>query len=1065
MDFLQKKIFVRISYLYGSFGKLNLTDEQLNCLYRECAEMAYSLGDKPTQAMVCVALGDVNITLSQFNEAIKYYETSLKIAKEFGNKANEGAINGELGNCYLSLGQFKKAVQHYKECLDIAKAVGDKQVEGASYGNLGICYRYLGQYNKAIQHHQRHSEIAKESRDLAGQGGAISNLANCYFCLGQFKEAICHHEMFLKISMEIKDIAGEGTACGNLGNCYHSLGMYNKALEHYKKHLNIAKQTARKRDEGAAYGNIGTCYHSLGEYEKAVHYNQMHLNIAKQIGDKASEGRAYGNLGICCHSHGEYEKGILYYQLQLEITKQIGDKSSEEAAYGNLGNCYYSLGKLEKAIQHYQMQLDISKQIGDKLAEGTVYGNLGNSFHSLGQYDKAAYCYEKQLNITKQIGDKAGEGRAYGNLGICYSLQGELENAIHNHKMHLEIVRETGDQSVEGEIYGNLGNCYLFLGQNNKAIQHQEMCLTIAKQIGNKALEGSASGDLGGCYYSLGEYNKAIPYYETHLNIAKQTRNKASEGHAYGSLGTCYYVLGRYDNAKQKLRESLQCYEELFENVPKQDQFKTSVRDTFIRYYRILAGSLLSQSKTEQALVVAEKGRARALAELIRSRYSVNCAEVAEANILDLRGIQEVVKGVGTAVMFLSLDFHGINIWVIQPNGIIEFKAKHIKTSPKFKKRGFLTDRATLVEEELNSLICNARGPRAIESTAKYEDRSLSFLYAENAPELKRNVSTPTQSRNPKSHEMPFQEQNSTQTSSASMSASPSEDKKQNTEGLTDETENTSPLRELYKIVLGPVVQFVKGSNIVVAADGLLNLIPFAALIDEEGHYLAKTLQVRLIPSIATAKMIMERPQKTKNQGMALVVGDPDAGTKSRLPGAAAEARVVAALLNAQPLTGKMATKEQVLQHLENSDLIHIAAHGDMKTGEILLADPIPGVKSSKRNSMLMMSDLENKRLTARLVVLSCCHSARGEIKAEGVIGIARAFIGAGARSVLVALWAIKDEATLFFMKKYYEHLTRGERANASLNKAMAAMREKVEFRDPLDWAPFVLIGDDVTIC
>ena len=110
------------------------------------------------------------------------------------------------------------------------------------------------------------------------------------------------------------------------------------------------------------------------------------------------------------------------------------------------------------------------------------------------------------------------------------------------------------------------------------------------------------------------------------------------------------------------------------------------------------------------------------------------------------------------------------------------------------------------------------------------------------------------------------------------------------------------------------------------------------------------------------------------------------------------------------------------------------------------------------------MQDVLTARMKARLVVLSCCHSAWGEVKSEGVVGIARAFLGAGARSVLVSLWAIDDEATMEFMKVFYQHLAHGQSASEALNIAMKSMRESDRFSAVKYWAPFVLIGDDVTL-
>ncbi|XP_068729136.1 tetratricopeptide repeat protein 28-like [Montipora capricornis] len=145
--------------------------------------------------------------------------------------------------------------------------------------------------------------------------------------------------------------------------------------------------------------------------------------------------------------------------------------------------------------------------------------------------------------------------------------------------------------------------------------------------------------------------------------------------------------------------------------------------------------------------------------------------------------------------------------------------------------------------------------------------------------------------------------------------------------------------------------------------------------------------------------------------------------------------------------------------------LIHIAAHGDDEFGEIALA-PNPERTSlipKEEDYMLTLSDVHAVRLQARLVVLSCCHSGQGELKSEGVVGIARAFLCAGARSVLVSLWAIDDEATFMFMKSFYEHLADRKSAGTALHHAMKSLRGTKKYSAIKYWGPFVLIGEDVT--
>ena len=145
--------------------------------------------------------------------------------------------------------------------------------------------------------------------------------------------------------------------------------------------------------------------------------------------------------------------------------------------------------------------------------------------------------------------------------------------------------------------------------------------------------------------------------------------------------------------------------------------------------------------------------------------------------------------------------------------------------------------------------------------------------------------------------------------------------------------------------------------------------------------------------------------------------------------------------------------------------LIHIAAHGKMETGEAILAPnttretPQP----QEKDYLLTMKDVMEAGLRARLVVLSCCHSARGEVIAEGVVGIARTFLGAGATSV-VALWTIGDEGTLEFMSFFCDALVKGKKATEALNQAIKFMRDSETFKEEKYWAPFVLISDDVKL-
>ena len=280
-------------------------------------------------------------------------------------------------------------------------------------------------------------------------------------------------------------------------------------------------------------------------------------------------------------------------------------------------------------------------------------------------------------------------------------------------------------------------------------------------------------------------------------------------------------------------------------------------------------------------------------------------------------------------------------------------------------------------------------------------------------------------------------------------------------------------LKSFFDLIIAPVADLVYGNDLILVPEGPLCLVPYAALMNPKQEYLCESLKIRLIPSLTTLKLITDSPADFHNKTGALLVGDPyleEVLYKGRklceLPYAKKEVEMIGRILGTAPLIGKMATKGEVLKRLSTVALVHIAAHGKMDTGEIILA-PNPAEEShhpEEKDFLLTMADVLEAKLRARLVVLSCCHSAHGEIKAEGVVGISRAFLGAGARSVLVSLWGIDDEATFLFMKHFYKELVKGRRVSEALNQAMKCMRESEEFGEVKYWAPFVLIGDDVTL-
>ena len=294
-------------------------------------------------------------------------------------------------------------------------------------------------------------------------------------------------------------------------------------------------------------------------------------------------------------------------------------------------------------------------------------------------------------------------------------------------------------------------------------------------------------------------------------------------------------------------------------------------------------------------------------------------------------------------------------------------------------------------------------------------------------------------------------------------------DEKTDTHDTQDEG---SVSKTLFDVVIAPILHLIKGNELIIVPDSSSFLIPYAALMDQHSRYLSETLRIRLAPSLTSLRLLAECPEGYHSSSGALLVGNPWVETVrikgkkiQQLPSSEEEVQMIGKMLNIEPLTGKNATKDQVLSMLHSVSLVHIAAHGRAETGEILLSPNLASSETPKEKDFLLtMADVLSKKLQAKLVVLSCCHSGPGKIKAEGVVGIACAFLGAGARSVIASLWAIEDKATMEFMTNFYKHFMAGQSASESLNLTMKQMRKSDEFCAVKQWAPFVLIGDDVTL-
>ena len=925
---------------------------------------------------------------------------------------------------FQSLGEYQKAKEYHEKALAIAIEIGDRRREGTAYGNLGVVFASLGEYQKAKEYYEKALAIAIEIGDRNIEGTVYGNLGTVFDCFGKYQKAKEYYEKALDIAIEIGDRNGEGRAYGNLGKVFYSLGEYQKAKEYHEKALAIAIEIGNRRGEETTYKNLGEVFYSLGEYQKAKEYHEKALAITIAIGRREEEGIIYGNLGKVFRSFGEYQKAKEYHERALAIAIEIGGRQEEGAAYGNLGLVFQSLDEYQKAKEYYEKALDIAIEIGDKNGEGKTYGNLGNLFYSLGEYQKAKGYFEKALDIAIEIGDRKGEGFAHSNIGSVYIKLNRNLQAMEHFEKTVGVSITLGNR--EQEAMANVGLAHVFASVNDsqKAKEHCEKALSISRDCGNREFEAIFYLNVGKLFELLGECRKARDYLRKACSIGSQIGDKMIE---FLSLLEITKLKISHSEDVEAMEYLLQCigkYEQIRTLQKGNSGFQMSLLEEYGNFpYELLTAFFCASGKFRDALYVEELGRARVLSEFMADKYSVESHISADPK--SWSGIENIAKRESNSVfLYISYIDWQVLLWVLKANGDICFRV-----TDEVKLETLIAEQVCEVEGVFKkSAACFGVLP-----TANCEDRSLDD-----------NVTT-----------------------------SLHEESQANLRG--DKTKDTGRSHHLcYEWIVAPVADLLTEPEIIIVPDRFAYRVPFAALRDEPaGRYLSEKYRIRIVPSLTTLRLIQECPTDYHSQTGALVVGDPTVGTvhyngcpKDIIPlfCASKEAELVGELLGVRPLLGSRATKQAVLEAITSVSLIHLAAHGNPERGEIALS-PQRTVNSipQEEDYLLTMSDIEGVQVRAKLVVLSCCHSGRGLIKKEGVIGIARAFLASGARSVLVASWAVEDKATANLMKHFYKHLVRGESASESLHQAVQWLRSN-GFPKPRQWAPFVLMGDNVTI-
>jgi tetratricopeptide (TPR) repeat protein len=531
--------------------------------YEDSLRIFRRLSDRTGEGQALGNVGNVHRRRHRWDEAIKSYEASLGIFRELANRQGEGDALGNLGVVYERQKHWAKAINCYEESLRIFRDLGDRRAEGWILNNLGTTYRHRSNWDEALKHYKESLRFRRELGDRRGEGHVLGNLGVVYERQGHLDQAIRCYEESLRIRRESVDRQGEGWVLSSLGNVYRRRNRWEEAIQHYKQSIEIWRELGDRQSEGQTLSRLGVVYGRQGLWDEAVKCCEESIDICRRLGDRRGEGHALGNLAIICERQGHWDEAVKHYEESLRIRRELGDRQGEGWVLTNLGDVYRRWSRWNAAIKCHKESMPFFRELADRHREGQAFDKLDNAYRNRSNWREAAEHYKKSLRIRRELGNPRAEGHVLGNLADVYERQGHWAEAIRYYEEGLRICRELGDHRGEAQTLNKMGIIHQGHERWEEAIKHHEASLRIWRSSGNPHYERYTLGNLAGIYERQGHWADVVRCYEEGLRICRELGDHHGEAQTLNKMGVAYQDHGRWEEAIQCQQESARIFREL----------------------------------------------------------------------------------------------------------------------------------------------------------------------------------------------------------------------------------------------------------------------------------------------------------------------------------------------------------------------------------------------------------------------------------------------------------------------------------------------------------------------
>ncbi len=956
-----------------------------------------------------------------------------------------------------------------------------------------------GSQQKAFDKLQEAWALWKSIGDRPREVEALNQIGAIHRSRGKAVFALALYGRTLALARECGDRKGEAQAWNNLGVAHHQLSQNQAAIQDLQQAQQIWEEIDEPEELANTLYSLGVLQFDSGELEAALGSFNRALDLRRQMNQTDGQAPILTGIASFYRDRGEGDKALEIYRQALELSRSVKDRDDEANVLQNMASIYLRRGEVQEALELFTDALEINRELGNRAPEGRVLSYLGATALYLGDGEQALAHYTQALQIHRELGSEVWEGYTLRDIGWVYDLRGEPRVALEHYAQARGIGLKLNDRRLQAVSFQGMGRAQYALEAPGEAVVLLERAVTLFKETGSSLEEINAMMALGLAYRALPDPERAAELFYRARDLSRERKTLIAEAGAQSAVAHLERDRGNLPAASAAMEEALQIVETIRPKVASQRQrvsFFASRRE-YYDFYIDLQMQLHERNPAgghlATALAISEKARARGLLDLL-----------AEGRIDVQRGISSELKRreeeIENRISLLQGDLlddlsrEGKQAARIEADlGRAEEERERLEWEIQREHPHYAAFRnpAPLSPERIQEMLDDRTA--LLEYTVGKESSYLFVVTRDRvegfrlptAAELGELVETLRSTL-----EDPGRKHRSRYVESA---------------------------YRLYEILLAPAREVLRDKpHLIVSPDGPLLLLSFEALLTspESGGsayaglpYLIREKSITYVPSasvLAELGTSAERPVVSASgaaSGTSLFMGFADPAydrASSPAPGPSADGPLARTLQDAglpspRRLThsrGELleiaslfppgqirsyfdgdASEENVKANpdLRNAFWLHFAVHGFVDearpeySGLVLSLDGDP-----RENGLLQVYEIFNLDLAADLVVLSACDTALGKnVRGEGLLGVSRAFLYAGAASVAVSLWQVADESTSELMVRFYRHLiATGDKAQALRLSKLELIREG-RYDRPYYWAPFILIGrpgSDVTL-